>query len=123
MFGQVQEAGAKGVPANIYKAELMGAEPVPENKERGYGAGWMFRFKVLDEGPYAGAVATRICGGKAPKVGTHLGRFLSEITGIPLVAGADMDAAFLAAIGKPYTIVVKATESGGTRVDTVMPIK
>lgn len=120
LFGLVEAAGSKGVPPNIYRGELLGVEPVPENKEKGYKPGYMFKFKIL-EGEHAGSTTTRICGGTVPKVGTMLGKFLSEITGLPLVLGTDFDAAFQQSIGKPYTVVVKQTDSGGTRVDTVMP--
>ena len=124
MFGSVTESGnGQSVPPGIYQGAIFtGAEPVPANVEKGYKPGFRFSFRIA-EGPHAGAIASRIPGGEKPTTKNGLGKFLSEMTSIPLTAGATFDEAFQAAIGKPYTIVVKQGPGGGTRVETAMPMK
>jgi hypothetical protein len=119
MFGPVQKGGSS-VPPGIYKAEFLGIDAVPENVEKGFKAGFCFKFKVL-EGPQSGETAQRIMAGPKPTLRNGLGKFLSEMTGIAVAEGVDYETDPL--IGKPFTIVVKAGEQSGTRVDTVMAIK
>ena len=115
----VQDSG--GVPVGIYSAAIFdGIEQVPANVEKGYKPGFRFKFRIT-EGKFTGAIASRIPGGQSPTTRNGLGKFLAEMTGQPLADGVRYDIKPL--IGKPYTIVVKATDSGGTRVDTVMPVK
>lgn len=123
MFGKVQEGG-KGVPPGIYKASFTSVEPTPAKVVNGkeLPAAFKFSFTVL-EGEYAKAIASRIPSGDVPKTTNGLGKFLAELTGITLAPGVDYDEAIKPCYDKPYTIVVKATENGGTRVDTVMSIK
>ena len=115
----VQESG-QGVPVGLYQAVFEGIEDVPENVEKGYKSGFKFKFKVLDK-EHEGAIASRILGGTRPTTKNGLGKFLAEMTGVPLANGVDYDVE--PCLGKPFTIVVKAGESGGTRVDTVIPKK
>ncbi len=116
MFGPVKDR--QGVPVGIYQNAIFeGVEAVPANLEKGFKPGWRFKFKIM-EGPHAGAIATRIPGGESPTTRNGLGKFLAEMTGIPCTNGVDYDVEPL--IGKPFTVVVKQTDSGGTRVDTVM---
>ena len=107
-----------GVPIGIYNDAIFdGIEPVPANIEKGYKPGFRFKFKVT-EGPHAGAVASRVVGGVNPTTRNALGKLLSEVTGVPLADGVDYD--IEPCIGKKFTIVVKQSDGGGTRVDTVM---
>jgi hypothetical protein len=114
----VKDSG--GVPAGIYKNAIFeGIEPVPANLEKDYKPAYKFTFKIV-EGPHAGALATRVPGGERPTTRNGLGKFLSEMTGQPLANGVDYDVEPL--IGKPFTLVVKQSDGGGTRVDTVMRV-
>lgn len=126
MFGKVRESG-QGVPPGIYKAEFATVDPVPENKKLGYNPAFKFSFKVVEDSSgaktHAGASATRVPSGASPTTKNGLGKFLAELTGVPLAPGVDYDAEISKCFGKHYTIVVKQGEKGGTRVDTVMPLK
>jgi hypothetical protein len=115
----VQDSG--GVPPNIYTNAIFdGIDVVPANVEKGYKPGFRFKFKIT-EGPHAGAIASRIPGGERPTTRNGLGRFLAELTGVALADGVNYDIEPL--IGQKFTIVVKQSDGGGTRVDTVIPIK
>lgn len=118
MFGQVKESGnGQSVPPGIYQGAIFkGVEPVPANVEKGFKAAFRFSFKTADGGD-----ASRIPGGEYPTTKNGLGKFLNELTGIPLTAGANYDEVVPKLIGKPFTIVVKQGPGGGSRVETVVP--
>lgn len=120
----VAQEGGQGVPVGIYQNAIFdGIEVVPANIEKGYKPGYRFKFKVA-EGPHAGAIASRVVGGDAPKRvngrWNNLAKILSEMTGQPLALGVDYDIEPL--VGKAFTVVVKQGEGGGTRVDAVMRV-
>lgn len=111
---------SQGVPAGIYQGVFTDIEGVEANAEKDYGAAYRFIFTVT-EGPYAGSRASRIV--SKPKTvasaSNALGKFIMAMSGQPLTPNSK----FLPKeyVGKAYTIVVTATESGGTRVETVQP--
>jgi hypothetical protein len=123
MFGEVKESG-QGVPPGIYTGTLEKVEPVPASVKDGVELkpAFMFSFKVLD-GEHAGSMTSRIPSGERPTTKNGLGKFLSELTGIPLAPGVRYDDEISKCHGQKYTLVVKTTKTGATRVDTVMPIK
>jgi hypothetical protein len=107
-----------GVPVGNYTGTFAGVEAQPENKEKGYGPGMRWKF-AIDNGPYAGQVASRVTGPKpTPKNGC--GKMLSGLLGRALKDGEQLDPDQL--IGRRYMIVVAASQGGGTRVEAVVAV-
>jgi len=104
-----------GVPVGAYQGDFVGVEPI-EN-EHGPGYKWCFRVTV---GEHKGGTPCRITDRKVRPT-TAWGRMLSALAGRTISQGEDVNPAQF--VGKPYTIVVETTKSGGTRVATVAPIK
>ena len=104
--------GSGGIPAGTYpNSEFLGAESYRENLER-YGEGVILRFRVLD-GEHAGEETSRICSAKmSPK--SALGKFAVALAGRAIAPGDSFD--FARYIGTRGSLMVEATESGGTRV-------
>jgi hypothetical protein len=99
----------------MYAARLLGIEPVTNEQ---YGAGLRFTFQIL-KGPYAGQKAARTTG-CSPSLKNSVGRLLSGMLGRTLNLDEEIEADDL--IGRDYMIVVGATETGGTRVETATPL-
>jgi hypothetical protein len=107
--------GSGGLPAGAYSAVFVSAEPYVENVEK-YGPGVSLKFKVL-AGEHAGEEATRICSAKlTPK--SSLGKFAVALKGSAVVAGERFS--FANYIGAQGTILVEATDTGGSRISTFL---
>ena len=105
----VMKAG--GIPAGNYRARFVGAEAYNENVEK-YGQGVLLKWQVLD-GEQAGNDASRICSAKlTPK--TALGKFAVALKGGAIETGERFS--FAAYVGATGSLLVEATENGGSRV-------
>ena len=107
---------AGGVPEGVYKGEFLGVEPHAGDAARNLppGAKWKFMVK---EGPQAGQVTSRITSlATSPKSGA--GQLIKSMLGRELGVGERFQPQ--AYVGRSFTLVVKATPSGATRVDAVM---
>jgi hypothetical protein len=113
----VLTVSAGGVPVGSYVATFAGAEPQPENKERGYPAGLRWKF-TIDNGPQAGQTASRITS-TAPSLKNPCGKILSGLLGRALKEGEPVNPDDY--VGRKYLIVVAAGQGGGTRVEAVAP--
>lgn len=107
-----------GVPVGNYTGSFAGVEPAAENKEKGYGAGLRWKY-TIDSGPYQGQTASRITG-PTPTPKNVCGKMLSGLLGRALAEGEQIDPDQF--VGKRFMIVVAAGQSGGTRVEAVVPI-
>ena len=100
-----------GLPVGSYRAEFIGAEPYRENVEK-YGEGISLKWRVL-EGQHFASEATRICSMKlTPK--TTLGKFAVAVKGGAIQTGERVS--FDSFIGVRGSLLVEATEAGGSRV-------
>ncbi|SRR5579871_6594146 len=108
--------GSGGVPVGSYMMEFCGYEEVPADKDRGFGAALRWKF-VITEGKYKDSTVSRITT-PSPTLKNACGKMLSAIIGKPLTAGdgADLDEH----IGVGLIGQVAETESGATRVESVM---
>ena len=104
-----------GPPAGNYKAAFVGVEKVTHEE---YGAGLRWKWEVAD-GPQKGVIASRTTS-PSPTTGNAAGKLISAMTGQTLAAGQKASVADL--VGKQFLISVQATKSGGTRVETAMPL-
>lgn len=104
-----------GLPPGAYHVQFVGVEPYNERQEK-YGPGVALKFKVTS-GDYINEDAIRICSAKlTPK--SSLGKFAVALKGLPIAAGERFD--FAAYVGSPGTVLVEATENGGSRVATFL---
>ncbi len=109
--------GSGGVPAGHYNVEFLGCEPF-ESGNQEYGPGFLFKFKVLG-GTHDGEETSRITGAKcSPK--SALGKLLSAMSGGKLATGAVVNPSDY--IGKRFMAIVEETDSGSTRVGSVIPV-
>lgn len=103
-----------GVAPGTYMLKFIGMSDVPEDKERGYGAGVRWEYEVTS-GPHKGCKCGRITSTKvSPK--TNCGKFVVGTTGKPLTDGEFDPASYF---GQTYIGVVTATASSATRVESV----
>jgi len=103
--------GSGGIPAGSYRARFLGAEAYVENIEK-YGQGCLLRWQVTD-GEQAGNETSRICSAKmTPR--TALGKFAVALRGGPIAQGESFSFGDYA--GVTGTVLVEATENGGSRV-------
>jgi len=111
-------AGGGGPPAGNYVATFSGVDEVPANKEKGFGPGLRWKFKIAG-GPQEGVSASRVtsCDVRSTTVG---GRLLSGLLGRGLQIGEQIDPDVF--IGRKYMVVVAAGPSGSNRVEAVMPM-
>jgi hypothetical protein len=107
-------ATSAGLPVGAYTAEFVGAEPFTEKAE--YGPGVALRFRVSG-GAHAGEEASRICSAKLTPKST-LGKFAVALKGSAIQTGERFNFANFA--GVAGTILVEATESGGSRISTFL---
>jgi hypothetical protein len=82
-----------------------------------YGDGLRWVFTVI-AGPQARKNASRVTGFRVTPNNT-LGKLLAAMLGRPLDPDEEIDPDDL--VGRQFTIVVKATEGGATRVETAVP--
>jgi hypothetical protein len=110
----VLRVSSGGVPPGSYLAKFVGIEET-HNQEYGAGIRWIFEIVT---GPHKGGRPPRTTSPN-PSLKNGCGKMLSGITGKPLIPGEDHDLEPF--IGKTYLIVVVATESGSTKIDSVSP--
>jgi hypothetical protein len=103
-------------PAGVYKAQFKGVEEMSHPE---YGPGLRFDFEIADE-PNKGRRACRITS-HDPTPRNAAGRMLCDLAGITPANGVSVDPADF--VGRAYTIVVRESESGRTRVESVCPLK
>lgn len=107
--------GSGGLPPGAYHAQFMGAEPYTEGQEK-YGPGVALKFKVTT-GDHANEDASRICSAKlTPK--SSLGKFAVALKGSAIAAGERFN--FANFVGAQGTILVEATDNGGSRISTFL---
>ncbi|MEQ1904758.1 MAG: hypothetical protein ABL888_11275 [Pirellulaceae bacterium] len=107
--------GSGGLPAGAYQAVFVGAEAYNENVEK-YGPGVSLKFRVVG-GEHNAEEASRICSAKlTPK--SSLGKFAVALKGGPVIAGERFN--FAAYVGTQGTILVEATDTGGSRISTFL---
>lgn len=107
--------GSGGLPAGAYSAQFAGAEPYLENQEK-YGPGVSLKFKVT-AGEHAGSEASRIASAKmTPK--SSLGKFAVALKGSAIAAGERFN--FASYVGTQGTILVEATDNGGSKITTFL---
>lgn len=104
-----------GPPAGNYKAKFVGVEKTTHEE---YGDGLRWSWEVID-GPQKGAIASRTTSPK-PTTGNAAGKLLAAMTGATLAGGSKVSLADC--VGKTFLIAVAPTKSGGTRVETAMPL-
>jgi hypothetical protein len=107
-----------GVPAGNYTGSFVGVEPAPPNTEKGYGPGVRWKFRI-DAGPHSGQTTSRITGPE-PSPLNACGKMLAGLAGRPIQPGDQIDPEQY--LHKRYMIVVAASQGGGTRVDTIIPV-
>jgi hypothetical protein len=107
-----------GVPPGNYSASFVGVEVHPEDKAKGFGPGIRWRF-VIDAGPHVNETASRITG-STPSAKNSCGKMLSGLIGRALREGEQIDPDTFR--GKRYMLVVAAGQSGGTRVEAIVPM-
>ena len=104
-----------GLPVGSYRAEFIGAEDYLENVGK-FGEAVLLKWRVL-EGEHAGSDVTRICSKKlTPK--TALGKFAVAIKGGAIQTGERFS--FASYIGVCGSLLVEATDNGGSRVSVFM---
>ncbi len=104
-----------GVPVGSYTATFTSVEEYTANAEQ-YGAGIKFTFTIVG-GPHDGSEASRICSQKA-SAKSNLTKIVQGLNGGPLAAGEEIDLDKF--IGQKYLVIVEETDSGATRVGTVL---
>ena len=103
-------------PAGVYKARFDGVEAMNHAE---YGDGLRFDFEVTD-GPQKGKRTCRITSAD-PTPRNAAGRMLADLAGVTPVNGVSVD--LDSVTGCEYTIVVRESESGRTRVESACAIK
>ncbi len=107
--------GSGGLPAGAYNAQFVGAEPYTENVEK-FGPGVSLKFRV-SSGEHLGQEASRICSAKmTPK--SSLGKFAVSLKGSAIAAGERFN--FDNYIGAHGTILIEATDNGGSKISTFL---
>jgi hypothetical protein len=107
---------SSSVPEGSYTGVFDGVEVQRENKEKGYGPGLRWKWKV-DAGPYAGQSVSRITGA-TPNAQNAAGKILMGLLGRQLKDGEQIDPDALK--GKRYILVLQAAEGRATRVESVV---
>lgn len=105
---------ASGVPVGSYIARFGGVEDVDAKGEYGPGLRWQFE---VASGPHKGAKTGRITGVE-PRAKNACGKILAGLTGKATLSPED-EVEINDYIGNNYLIVVGATESGATRIESV----
>lgn len=102
------------VPEGTYAASLSAIETV----EGQWGERLQWKFCVSN-GPFSGAITSAFSGSDRPTLKSNLGRYLAMLEGDEPRAGISRDPD--AYIGRPYTVTVTASDSGGTKVTSFRP--
>ena len=105
--------GSGGPPVGVYTCRFVGTEKTEHEK---WGPGLAFRQEILD-GPQATKIASRITGPE-PSLTNGCGKMCSALAGRPLVPGEAFDPDDY--IGQIYIVTVEATDSGGTRIGSMI---
>jgi len=103
------------MPEGEYLGDLTAVEEWNENADK-YGPAIRFVFRIT-EGDYADQEVTRITGTRVTKK-TALGKMLRGLKGAPIEPGEAIDPE--AFVGQRYVLSVAETDSGSTRVESVM---
>ena len=103
-------------PAGVYKARFTGVEEMTHAE---YGDGLRFDFEVVD-GTHKGKRTCRVTSAD-PTPRNAAGRLLGDLAGVPPANGVNVDLDEF--IGQEYTIVVRESESGRTRVESACALK
>ena len=110
------ECKSGGLPAGAYAAEFVGCSKFEGNEDKGYGPAVKLAFKVLS-GPEAGNEGGRICAANlTPK--SALGKLAVALKGSAVATGERFS--FDAYIGTKGTILVEATDNGGSKITTFL---
>jgi hypothetical protein len=104
-----------GPPAGNYTTTFAGVESITNEK---FGAGLRWKFRIT-QGPQTGQVAFRTTG-VVPTGRNGCGKVLAGLLGRETKVDEEVDVQHF--VGRAYLIVVAAAESGGTRVETIVPI-
>jgi hypothetical protein len=103
---------AGGVPPNSYIAKFKGVEQKPGFEGK---PGLLWTCEVAS-GPFTGSKATGFTP-LEPTAANKCGRFLAGIVGKMPGLGESVDLS--AYVGKPYLIVVEATDKGGSKIVSI----
>lgn len=107
------KVSAGGVPVGSYVANFVGIEPTSNE----FGEGLKWEFEVAS-GPHKGQKTSRMTT-NIPSLKNAAGKILAGLVGHTLTPGEQIDP--VAYKGKPYLIVVAATDKGSTRIESVSP--
>ena len=107
--------GTGGLPPGAYTAKFVSAEPYTENQEK-FGPGVSLKWRVVG-GDHDGEEATRICSAKLTPKST-LGKFAVALKGGAIASGERYN--FANFVGVTGTILVEATDNGGSRISTFL---
>lgn len=110
------KVSAGGPPPGAYVARFCGIETTTHNE---YGAGLKWTWEVVN-GVQAGQKATRVSS-PHPTLKNACGKMIAGLLGRALAIGEDTGAEIEKLIGNNYMILVESTESGATRVGSVLP--
>jgi hypothetical protein len=102
------------VPAGTYSATFQGVE----NVNNDFGPGLRFNFRISG-GLHDGRTVSRTTSPNAfPQ--NACGKMVAAISAKPIEVGTEVDLSTY--VGKLYLIIVAATKSGASRVETVTPM-
>jgi hypothetical protein len=104
-----------GLPPGMYHAQFVGADAYTENAAQ-YGPGVSLKFRVVG-GDHDGEEATRICSAKLTPKST-LGKFAVALKGGAIASGERYN--FANFVGVAGSIIVEATDTGGSRISTFL---
>lgn len=117
MIINLPEASNGGVPEGTYKLKFVDSEPVPPNLEKNYKPGIRFSFEI-QEGTEKGKRISRICSiSGGPKA--ELPKFLKALTGSEPKPGEINLSPYM---GRSFVGTVARSQSGATRVETIIAI-
>jgi hypothetical protein len=103
-------------PAGVFKARFDGVEEMTHPE---YGPGLRFDFEVM-EGPNKGKRTCRITSAE-PTPRNAAGRMLADLAGVHASDGVSVNVDDY--LNREYTVVVRETETGRTRIESVCAVK
>ncbi len=103
------------IPVGEYLGKLIAVDEWNENLDK-FGPAVRFAWEIL-KGPFQGQEVSRITGTRVTKK-TALGKLLVSMKGGAIEPGEEIDPTEF--IGREYLLVVGETDSGSTRVETVL---
>lgn len=107
--------GAGSLPAGVYSATFVGVEKYEDNADK-YGEGLKWTFRVT-KGDHEGGETSRITSKSISKK-SAAGKLLSQLAGRQIEAGEEITTDQY--VGQAYVITVEETDSGSTRVASVL---